>query len=155
MPIPEVLKVGVYEYEVLTDQDSWDRLKIDDKADLDEAWGYTDNTESRLYVHPKIRAEQFRRAVLLHEAGHAALFAAGYQYQEGQEKTDDEQLILALSPMMLQVLQDNPHFVDWLMEDVMAKPKPGGSRDKRLKANRPKTGAGSHGGKVGRRRPKK
>lgn len=37
----------------------------------------------------------------------------------------------------------------------MGAPKPGGSRDKRLKANRPKTGAGSQGGKVKRARPKR
>lgn len=37
----------------------------------------------------------------------------------------------------------------------MSKPKPGGQRDRRLKENRPKTGAGSRGGKVPRRRPKK
>jgi hypothetical protein len=36
----------------------------------------------------------------------------------------------------------------------MAKPKPGGKRDKRLTANRPKTGKGSQGGKVPRRRPR-
>lgn len=37
----------------------------------------------------------------------------------------------------------------------MAKPKPGGQRDKRLKVNRPKTGKGSQGGRAPRRRPKR
>jgi hypothetical protein len=39
-------------------------------------------------------------------------------------------------------------------QDV-ATPKPGGKRDKRLKANRPASGAGSQGGRVPRRRPRK
>jgi hypothetical protein len=39
--------------------------------------------------------------------------------------------------------------------EEMAAPKSGGKRDKRLKDNRPKTGAGSQGGRVPRRRPRK
>jgi hypothetical protein len=36
----------------------------------------------------------------------------------------------------------------------MAKPKPGGKKDMRLKANRPKSGAGSKGGRTTRRAPR-
>jgi hypothetical protein len=36
----------------------------------------------------------------------------------------------------------------------MAKPRPGGKKDMRLKDNRPKTGKGSRGGRTTRRAPR-
>lgn len=115
--IPKRVSVGAYVFGVHVGGPAFDRLlayhreQHGDDADL-HAIVDTDNTV--IALHPAQSAD-LKREKLLHEVLHAAFFAAG-----GFPGGDDEQeeaVVRTLSPLLIEVLRDNPALVAYLRRE--------------------------------------
>lgn len=104
MKPPKVVYVGPYDYTV--------RFTKSLGASL---YGETDNTNSELLVHPK-QSPSNLRDTLLHEALHAIFHVSGASKALSWDMATEEQLIRLLNPWLVQLVQDNPELIAYLIE---------------------------------------
>lgn len=105
--LPAQLKVGPYRFDV----------SVDAAAILDETYashqahvGHTDMRKLKIVLDPALPGDQLRET-LLHEVLHAVVRTVGL----GVDEDAEEQFIRAVSPTLLQTLQDNPAFTIYLL----------------------------------------
>lgn len=93
--MPSTVKVGPHVYKVV-------RKPVD-------GLGECDFNTLQIVVKPRLRKSKARE-ILLHECLHATTHPS----MNGEEKYTDEDFVTAVSPVLLQVLQDNPLLVAYL-----------------------------------------
>ena len=108
MPIPKQVQVGPFTYSVTVDQAAIDRAGQEGRETL---YGQTRHTISRILVDPELSADQ-KRETLQHEVLHACINTSGLAIST----TDQENLVGALSPILLDTLRRNPELVEYLLE---------------------------------------
>ena len=109
MKPPGKVKVGPHSYRIRYDKDA-----IDLKAtELNERrlYGLTEPVHAVIHVDPTLAKSQ-KQDTVLHEVLHACLSLIGWDESLSAEK--EERLVRALSPVLLQVLQDNPRLCAYL-----------------------------------------
>lgn len=110
--LPKKIKIGPFTYEILRDKS---KLTAPDARKLadDEALGLTDRLKQQIYVSRGL-AREIEKETALHEAFHVMFFNAGLYQLLGYNK--EERLVNALSIATMQLLQDNPSFVQYLLD---------------------------------------
>jgi hypothetical protein len=97
MELPEYLKIGPFNYKLDLHEGYWNK-------DDERVYGEVDERNCTINLDIDASPEIIRESVL-HEVVHAILM----MYER-----DDEELVRLLTPMLLQVLQDNPKLVNAL-----------------------------------------
>ena len=101
MRMPLSIKVGPHVYQVLRKT----------AKELPDALGICNFNSLEIWIRCRLRGSKAKE-ILLHEILHATTHPSF----NGEEKTDDESLVNAVAPVLLQVLQDNPELVAYLTE---------------------------------------
>ena len=101
MSKPKKVEVSPFRYTVY-----YSPVTLDDKT------GMLD-TDTRTVVVDGTISEQSQQEVLLHELLHAIIDTTAIR---GQEKDEEEKLVAALSPPLLQLLRSNPTLVGFLLD---------------------------------------
>ena len=99
-PMPKTVKVGAHVYSVLSRT-----------AAQIQGVGECDNTTLQIKIKQRLKRSKAKE-ILLHEILHAVTL----QCLDGGKKLDDEDFITATSPVLLQVLQDNPELLEYLTQ---------------------------------------
>jgi hypothetical protein len=98
--MPKTVKVGVHTYSILRKS----------KSQMGDDLGTCDFNELQILLRKQLR-KSVSKETLIHEILHAAT------YPSLNEKTmTDEDFVTAVSPVLLQVLQDNPELVEYLTQ---------------------------------------
>jgi Mlc titration factor MtfA (ptsG expression regulator) len=108
-----IIKIGAHRYQVQ------ERAPHQDGMLNDEAHGYTLES-SNLIVLSKDLPLSKKQTILLHEILHAIRFVNdGMPKPKAKDEFEDwEHYFIAMyESNLLAVLKDNPHLVEWLMED--------------------------------------
>lgn len=105
--LPEVVRCGPFDYLVTDKPEDWEHYGPGGKHTM---WGYTNNERGLILIHPNTTCAM-RRAVLMHEMMHAALFASGHVYNKRRK---EESWVLLVAPMLLDALQRSPGLARWL-----------------------------------------
>ncbi len=116
---PEYVDIGPHRYAIRWDEAALDRERVrQDESTMHGAIRYQQN---EITVDSKIVGSHQRRA-LLHEILHGVLEVTGWA-GPGPEKPDADDFLVRLDSMLLDVIQRNPHVVQWLCttEDREAK----------------------------------
>ena len=111
MDLPEHVQVGPYRYTIVCDDTEHARAVRDHGYDV---YGATSHRQQRIVLTPDC-APDVQTVTLAHELMHAIMFASGADtvlagYDDGLE----ERLIQQTSPVLVQVLRDNPTLAAWL-----------------------------------------
>ena len=85
----------------------------DCEVETGSEYGECDAASLQIIVNRELNS-QVKRETVLHEVLHAAIYAATSAQQMTTEQ--EEKLVWPLSPILLQVLRDNPHLVRFLLE---------------------------------------
>jgi hypothetical protein len=101
--IPEVIYIGPHDYEVRA------------KKRLDTL-GETLNNDTTI-LYRRSQSSSNLRDTILHEIMHAIVFQSGAAVAQKLSHQDEENLIVTLTPWILQVFQDNPALVEFLVEN--------------------------------------
>ena len=101
---PSPVKVGAFRYTV-----SEEPIPHEEQP----AWGLTEPRSERITLEPG-QSPNFKRDTFLHELLHACLFASGMPL--GHE--EEERIVSALTPILLDTLRRNPAVVAYLMSDA-------------------------------------
>lgn len=109
MKPPASIKVGPFDYTVLTDKTTCEQAVC--------VYGQTMASRGTILLNPEQAPSQMRDT-LLHEILHAAVDAASLSVGESAPINDatEEQIVRALSPWILQAIRDNPRLVAFLTE---------------------------------------
>jgi hypothetical protein len=99
MDMPATVKVGPHVYTILRKS----------KTQMPKDWGSCDNGRLQIWVRQRLRKSKARE-ILVHELMHAGL----HSVTNGPSRNEEEDFVEALSPVLLQVLQDNPELVEYL-----------------------------------------
>ncbi len=99
---PKRIKVGYENLEIVEDGE---------RLIESEAGGMFAPNSARIYVEPR-QDYDYAKMALLHEVLHCCLHASGAD----TDKTIEEHYISVMSPVLLQVLRDNPHLVAFLTQ---------------------------------------
>jgi hypothetical protein len=99
--IPKTVKVGPHYYSVV-------RSAPGIPANLS---GECSFDKLRIFVRERLRRSKVQE-ILLHEILHACT----YPNLNSEEKMTDEAFVNGVSPLLLQVLRENPHLVKFLTE---------------------------------------
>jgi hypothetical protein len=91
MDIPRYLKIGPFNYTIEAHEGYWNK-------DDERVYGEVDERNCTINLDVDASAEVIRDAIL-HEVIHAILL---------MYSRDDEELVRLLTPMLLQVMRDNP-----------------------------------------------
>ena|ERR1700677_2215579 len=97
--MPAAVKVGPHVYKVLRKS----------KSQMPDDLGSCDCSLLQIWVRQRLRKSKAQE-IFLHEALHACLHSVA----NGGSKNEEEDFVEALSPVLLQVLQDNPELVEYL-----------------------------------------
>jgi hypothetical protein len=116
---PTAIKIGPHTYTVYWSKASW--AKYLNKGDDQKYAGRTQNLLTRIFINAWSMSLSQQQETLLHETLHACWFVSGWgddEYGWPNEDKDqiEEHLIRLNSPILLQVLQDNPVLIEWLTE---------------------------------------
>jgi len=98
VPLPRKIKVGPLAYRV-------------ERAELDE-YGHCDHDQFVIRLRTRMRREATQET-LFHEVLHAVCEAANLDWSEA----DEERVVRALSPLLLDVLQRNETLRHYLFSD--------------------------------------
>lgn len=109
MKRPDKVRVGPHRYRIRYDKDAID-LKATEHNER-RLYGLTEPTAQVIHIDPTLAPDQLRDTVL-HEVLHACLSLIGADEQLSPGK--EERLVRALSPVLLQVLCDNPKLARFL-----------------------------------------
>jgi hypothetical protein len=90
-------------------------VSIDPEVQDDGEAGTTVPFSQRIKLAPG-QGPDYERDTLLHEVLHAVLFATNLRKMEGFGTQHEESVVLAMSPILLQVLRDNPRLLTYLTE---------------------------------------
>ena len=104
MPLPKRVKVGPFTYEV--------KLGGPEFAEDTRLLGHCDHRKLEIALLPGL-ADDATVEVLLHEILHACFNAVG-QPLEFVHKDAEEKAVVALAPILLQVLRANPAVLEYL-----------------------------------------
>lgn len=107
--LPSHIHVGPLSYEVTQDRTAWLEAAVREGS---EVYGTTDHAKCLIVVDPKQVLGQ-RRDTLLHETLHCLTEITGLASELGPD--NDERLVRRLTPMLLDVLRNNPRLVAYLM----------------------------------------
>jgi len=99
MDMPASVKVGPHWYKILRKPK---KLMPDDL-------GSFDSTTLQIWVRQRLRKSKAAE-ILLHECLHACLHSVA----NGVSQNEEEDFVGGTSPVLLQVLQDNPELVEYL-----------------------------------------
>jgi hypothetical protein len=98
--MPKTVKVGVHTYSILRKP----------KSQMGGDLGTCDFNELQIFLRKQLR-KSVAKETLIHELLHAAT------YPSLNEKTvSDEDFVTAVSPVLLQVMQDNPELLEYLTQ---------------------------------------
>lgn len=110
MPRPRVIKIGLVRWTV-----EWSRDAIDRVMGLEsDAAGICREEEALIAVDPMPRNPIGEREILLHEILHACVGASSLDVPLEQE----EPLVAAIAPRLLEALRQNRTLVTYLTEKV-------------------------------------
>ena len=101
MDMPKSVKVGPHVYSVLR------KLKSEMPNDL----GSCDSTSLQIWVRHRLKKSKAAE-ILIHETIHACL----HSIANGGSHNEEEAFVEGLSPMLLQVIQDNPGLLAYLTQ---------------------------------------
>lgn len=107
-PMPQRVQIGPYAYAVVSDALSHDRYESTARVGCYGAIRYT---EHRILIDPHAHIER-QRVALFHEVIHGCDDLAGTNGIE-----EEEQIITALAPLLLDTLRRNPALVAYLTEE--------------------------------------
>lgn len=109
--LPAPLKIGPYEWPIIADADIW---KTEHKSEDSNAICDTENI--RILLDPDaLDGNPIRlRMLVTHEVFHACFFTSHADLDMRNEDDAEESFVNSAAPMFLQVLRDNPRFVQWL-----------------------------------------
>jgi hypothetical protein len=109
--LPEQIIVGPWVYTVVTDREKLKKAHADLKCSEDESLlGYHDPKVLEIGLDISV-PPSVQRSNLLHETLHAICEVTGWT-----GKADEETTVTRLSPMLMQVLAQNPGLVGFLTE---------------------------------------
>jgi hypothetical protein len=100
MDMPATVKVGPHVYRVLRKP----------KTAMPKHLGSCDCSSLQIWVRQRLKKSKAAE-ILLHETLHAIL----HSVCNGESKNEEEDFVEAASPVLLQVLQDNPQLVEYLI----------------------------------------
>lgn len=101
VPMPSSVKVGPHVYTILRKPASL----------MPNDLGHCSTNDLQICVRARLRKSKARE-ILLHECLHACTHPTVVM----GGKLDDEEFVLAVSPVLLQVLQENPSLIDYLVD---------------------------------------
>jgi hypothetical protein len=104
--MPESVKVGPYEYRIVSDAAGHMAAEKDQGVRLD---GRGSAPEQEIHVNPQ-QATMYQRSTMIHEILHQVFVVAG----TGLDNEDEEKICRSLEGGLLGVLRDNPSLVAWL-----------------------------------------
>lgn len=107
--LPDRIKVGPFDIDVVLDQAAIDRKGVESHEDL---LGRFEARELTILLAPG-QAPQMLAETLMHEVLHACSAAAGNPLDHGAE----EALVSAISPQLFGVLRANPALLEFLTSD--------------------------------------
>ena len=114
-PAPSHVRVGPYALEVAVGGPAWD-AQVEAHRSFhspdDQLFGRCDFENLIIGVNGDV-ADDMIRETLLHEVLHACVFASGADLGEGAEH--EEAFVAVMSPMLIEVLRNNPVLVDFLL----------------------------------------
>ena len=100
-PMPKSIKVGAHVYTVLRKP----------ATALKEELGDCDFNTCQISVRQRLRKSKARE-ILIHELLHACT----HPLVNDDKKHTDEDFVQAVSPVLLQVIQDNPELLEYLTQ---------------------------------------
>lgn len=101
MNLPQTLKIGGFVWQV----------KVSAEITYEgSCYGSTHWETLTIYLRPSLHPQK-QAETLLHEVLHIVLWQSGlhHRYQH-DDKPDEEQVVQAMSPLLFQVLSENPPF---------------------------------------------
>lgn len=101
MKLPNKAKIGPYTYQLK----EVDNLRADDGGDL---YGHCLHHEHAILINNNMKPDR-KPVIVMHECFHALFEVAGIQTK------DEEQIILSLSPALIDFLKRNPKVVEYLI----------------------------------------
>lgn len=99
MDMPATIKVGPHVYKILRKS----------KSQMPDDLGHCSTDDLQIWVRERLRKSKAREILLhevLHSCTHPTVIMGG--------KFEDEEFVLAVAPVLLQVLQDNPDLLEYL-----------------------------------------
>jgi hypothetical protein len=108
--LPTELKAGALTYRI---SDNRDEMLAACRNELADLLGHTDRRRCVILIEPD-QADCQKRDTLLHETLHIVADLAGLADEWGAKK--EETTVSRLSPVLLQVLRDNPKLLAYLTE---------------------------------------
>jgi hypothetical protein len=105
-----VFSVGPYNYSVFFDAEEILRKSVDRGEDL---YGLTEHHLQEINVFPEM-ADDVKAETTFHEVFHCCFFAAGLGSRVSDE--EEENIISAISPILLDTLRRNPDLVKLLLD---------------------------------------
>lgn len=100
---PKTLRVGTFKFDVV----------MDPTLAEERAAGRMKFIAQEILLQPG-QAPDYERDTVLHESIHAVIAAVGFTNWFPEDK--EEELVRTLSPLILQLLRDNPRLVAYLTE---------------------------------------
>ena len=109
MSIPDSIQIGPYRFRVEATQSAIDRQRVE--SGRQNRVGQLDIRHALIHVDPTLQPDVLADT-LLHEVLHGVWAAVGLP----EEKLEAEQVVGALTPLLLDTLRRNPALVDYLLE---------------------------------------
>ena len=103
--IPDSVKVGPHSYSIVRET----------KSTMPDLMGDSNFDLMRIRLRKGIRKSKMQET-LLHEILHTTTYPCFTGAYEEDEKYTPEQIISAISPLLLQVIQDNPDLLEYLTQ---------------------------------------
>ena len=100
-PMPTKIKVGPHVYSVIRKP----------KSVMGESNGYCRANELQILIQKGLRRSKAKE-ILVHELLHACTYPVLIQ----GGKYDDEEFITSMTSPILQIIQDNPEFIEYLTQ---------------------------------------
>lgn len=100
-PMPASVRIGPHVYSILRKP----------AAAMPNSWGSCDNGTLQIWVRQRLKLSKSKE-ILLHEVFHACLHSS----VNGGSYNEEEDFVEALSPALLQVIQDNPELLEYLTQ---------------------------------------
>ena len=101
-PMPKSIKVGPHVYTIIRKS----------KSEMpEESLGFCDTTPLQLFIRKRLRKSKAKE-ICLHEVLHTCT----YPMLADEKKHTEEEFIEAVTPVLLQVIQDNPELLEYLTQ---------------------------------------
>ena len=109
--LPSPVRIGPYTWTFSADKKEWDKEPDKDKSD-----GICDGELLRIILNPEVlkRHPLHVKQIVTHELTHACFTSAHRALDMRNEDDAEESFVEAFSPLLLGMLRDNPHLVEWL-----------------------------------------